>query len=427
MEQREKFDFITQKVKDRPLNKRKLIRKTIITASMAVIFGLIASITFLMLQPIINNWLHPREEIEQIEIPVVEEEILPEEMVEHEEQMMEPSQEVIDSLKNEIQLEVEDYQELYRRIYDITKEIQSAMVTVSGVSEQIDWFNDPYELGADSIGFVFAQNNAEILILVPTHVISGEEKIEVTFFDGKKVAAYLKGTDYNTQLAVVAVSKEALTDSNKENLSFLNLGSSKKDTLLASPVIALGSPLGKASVVYGMITSVGNSYSMSDVNYEILTTDIYGSSKAEGILVDYEGRVIGVIYQKENDAGSQNLISAIGITELKSALQRMANGLPNTYIGIKGREVPVEIHESKKIPLGVYVTGITMDSPAMTAGIQSGDIVVQIGRNSITTMTDYQQIMEESTPGEVKEMTIMRQSPEGYKDVRIEITIGELN
>ena len=165
---------------------------------------------------------------------------------------------------------------------------------------------------------------------------------------------------------------------------------------------------------------------MVDTNYELLTTDIYGSTKAEGILADYEGRVIGIIYQKENDKNGENIISALGITELKEVLQRMGNGIPNTYIGTKVTEVPEEIHEVKGIPLGVYVTGITMDSPAMMAGIQSGDVIIQIDQTTITSLKDYKQVITESSPGEVKEMTIMRQGVEGYKALQVEITMGEL-
>lgn len=426
MDQQEKFDFITQKVKERPLNKRKLIRKTMITAAMAVIFGLIACLTFLLIQPIINNWLHPQEEIERIEIPVVEEEIPPEKLVVHEEEFLEPTQEVIDSLKNEFQLGITDYKEFYQKVHEITKKMEAAMVTVEGVSKQVDWFNSPYESSSQSTGFIFAQNNAEILILVNTHAIGTEEKIEVTFVDGRKVTAYIKGKDFNTNLAVVAVNKSSLVKSTQDILSYLTFGSSKRESLLASPVIAVGNPLGKLSVVYGMITSVGDMVSMVDTNYELLTTDMYGSTEAEGLLVDYDGKIIGIIYQKLNSQDSRNLISALGITELKPVLQRMANGLPNSYIGLNVTEVPREIHQLKEIPMGVYVTGIVMDSPAMISGIQSGDIIVQIEKHSITTLSDYKQAISESNPGEIKEITIMRQGPDGYKAARIEITMGEL-
>ena len=58
------INFIKEKVKERPINRRKLLRRTVITASMAVIFGLIACFTFLVLEPVFTNWLYPEEEPE---------------------------------------------------------------------------------------------------------------------------------------------------------------------------------------------------------------------------------------------------------------------------------------------------------------------------------------------------------------------------
>lgn len=427
MDQKERFDFISQRVKDRPLNKRKLMKKTLITVTMAAIFGLIASITFFLLQPVLNNWLHPEEQIETIEIPVAEDEVLPEEMVVHEGEMTEPDRDVIDTLKNEIQMGTQEYQEMYQSIYETVTALQPAMVTVTGVSKQMDWFNDPYESANQAVGFIFAQNNSEILIFVETEAILGEKKIEVTFVDGRKVTAYIKGTDYNTGLSVVAVSKSSVVRSTQDVIHTIPLGSSKKEGLLASPVIALGNPLGKNSVIYGMITSTDEMISMIDANYELLTTDIYGSPGAEGVLVDVNGKVIGIIYQKKNADSNKNLISALGITELKSVLQRMGNGFPNTYMGLNITDVPKNIHEVKEVPMGAYVTGISMDSPAMEAGIQSGDVIVQIDRNSISNASDLKKVLEDSKPGELKEVTMMRQGPEGrYKSVRIRLTTGEL-
>ena len=70
MDNQQKFEFITEKVKERPINKKKLIRKTLVTVSMAAIFGIIACLTFALLEPIISNWLHPEEKIEKIDASV---------------------------------------------------------------------------------------------------------------------------------------------------------------------------------------------------------------------------------------------------------------------------------------------------------------------------------------------------------------------
>ena len=80
-DQNNQSDFLIEKIKQRPINRRKLIRRTIITAAMAVIFGLIACFTFLVLEPIFSKWLNPEEEPQVIVLPEDQEEMLPEEML----------------------------------------------------------------------------------------------------------------------------------------------------------------------------------------------------------------------------------------------------------------------------------------------------------------------------------------------------------
>ena len=424
MDNRQKFEFITEKVKERPINKKKLVRRTLTTVSMAVIFGLIACITFSALEPVISNWLHPQEEIEKIEIPLVTEEILPEDMMVHEETTIEPSKEVIDTLKNEIELTAKDYQKLYQNIHVLVNNLQSAMVTVTGVTEEVDLFNDSYEAKGQQKGYIFAQSSTDIMILTEEEGISENENIEVTFVDGSKVMAQIRGTDEDTSLAVLSVKKEDMTSSTQEVISFLNLGSSSLSTLIASPVIAIGNPLGNGSVVYGMITSMDTIISMSDANYRLLTTDIYGSTKATGILVDFTGKVMGIINQKYAKEEAPNLISALGITEIKTALQRMSNGMENTYLGIKGADIPAKIVNNRGIPVGVYVTEIELDSPAMQAGIQSGDIIVGMDTSKVACFADYTKIMSEWQPGESREIILMRQKQEEYITATVEVTVG---
>ena len=424
MDNQQKFEFITEKVKERPINKKKLMRRTLMTMSMAVIFGLIACITFSALEPVISNWLHPQEEIEKIEIPLVSEEILPEDMKAHEETPLEPTQEVIDSLKNEIELGVKDYQKLYQNIHTLVLSLQSAVVTVQGVMQEVDLFNDAYETTGQSTGYIFAQNSTEIMIMTEKDSISESENIEITFVDGSKAVAQIRGMDDDTGLAVLSVEKEVMANSTQEVISYLNLGSSSLSTLIASPVIAIGNPLGNSSVVYGMITSMDTVISMSDANYRLLTTDIYGSANATGILVDFTGKVLGIINQNYNSEETPNLVSALGITEIKTALQRMSNGMENSYLGINGADVPTKIANSKGIPLGVYVTGIDLDSPAMQAGIQSGDIIVGMDKSKITCFADYVKIMSELQPGDSKEVILMRQKQDEYITAKVEVVVG---
>lgn len=426
MEDQQKFEFITEKVKERPINKKKFMRRTILTVSMAVIFGLIACFTFSLLEPIISNWLHPQDKIEKIEIPVVSEEILPQDMMVHDETTLEPTQEVIETIKDELELGTAEYQKLYRNIHSLVRKIQGAEVTVTGVTREVDLFNAVYENRDKRLGYIFAQNSTEIMIMAESKNVSDSEDLEVTFADGSKVQGKIRGKDKNTGLAVLVVEKQNMSKNTLETIEFLELGSSDLSTLLASPVIAMGNPLGNSSVVYGMITSIDRVINMADCNYKLLTTDIYGSKNAGGILIDLNGKVVGIINQNFNEEETANLISALGISEIKSALQRMSNGLENNYVGIMGTNVPAKIVTTKDIPAGVYVTEIVMDSPAMRGGIQSGDIIVSMDKKKISSFADYIKILSECTPGDTKEVVLMRQSQEIYKTAKVEVVIESL-
>ncbi len=423
MDNQQKFEFITEKVKERPINKKKLIRKTLLTVSMAAIFGIIACLTFALLEPVISNWLHPQEKIEKIEIPLVSEEILPEDMLEHEEEAG-PSQEVLNSIKNEMQLDTKDYQKLYQSIHNLVLSVQSAEVTITGVSTEVDLFQSAYESTAKSIGYIFAQTSSEIMIMAEYDSVLQNENLEITFIDGSRETASIRGVDTNTNLAVLTVNKKDMSLSTQDVIGYLNLGSSSLSTLIASPVIAMGNPLGQRSVVYGMITSVDTVISMADRNYKLLTTDIYGSETASGILMDLNGKVVGIINQNYNAEGLENLISALGISEIKAALQRMSNGDENAYVGIRGADLPVDVSKTKEVPVGVYVTGIEMGSPAMEAGIQSGDIIIRMDKSKIITFADYGKVLNTWTPGDTKDIYLMRKGQDGYKSAKVQIVVG---
>ena len=75
------FEFLQEKIKERPINKKKLFRRMVITASLAVLFGVLACLSFLLLEPILNNWLYPEEQPEIVTFPQEKDEMRPEDML----------------------------------------------------------------------------------------------------------------------------------------------------------------------------------------------------------------------------------------------------------------------------------------------------------------------------------------------------------
>ena len=67
-----------------------------------------------------------------------------------------------------------------------------------------------------------------------------------------------------------------------------------------------------------------------------------------------------------------------------------------------------------------------MDSPAMKAGIQSGDIIVRIDKSKITSFADYVKVLNVWTPGETKTVYLMRQGQDGYKSAKVEVVAGSI-
>ncbi len=427
-------EFMREKIKQKPVNKKKLLRRTVITALMAVVFGLVACFTFLVLEPVISNRLYPEEEPKEVAFPeeTPTEEMKPEDMLVNEGDMepveaveVELVDEQIEEILSQVEFEfnLEDYQALHDELRKLTENVSRAVVTVAGVTSDVDWFNNTYENVASSSGVIVANNEKAILILVSADNLKGADSIEVTFCDQTQVEAELVQKDENTGLAILSVPLRDISEETMDVIDIAELGSSNTMNLLGTPVIALGSPLGTSgSISYGVVTSTGTVIDLPDAAYKKITTDIYGSRNATGILINLKGLVIGIIdnVNTSNDMG--NLLTAYGITELKRTIEQMSNDKERAYLGVHGADVPREAIEDTQIntPPGAYIRSIEIDSPAMEAGIQGGDVVIRINETEIMTYNELLNIIQSSKPEDVLTFTLMRQGHE----MSVDVTLG---
>lgn len=437
-------NFMIEKIKQRPINKRRLVRRTLITVSMAVIFGLIACFTFLVLEPVISNWLYPEEESEAIIFPEEPEEMLPEEMLEEyiqpspspsptpvpEEQQpekVELDENQIQEILDQVVLDMGDYRQIYSVLSDYVKQISQYMVVVTGTKSDTDWFANEYESKNETTGVVIGNNGRELLILTDYSSVKKADHLTVTFSNGVQSDALMMQYFYDGNLAVLCISLNMLSqDMQMEDMFVAPLGSSLQRNLVGSPVIAVGSPMGSSgSVGYGIITSAGNQVTLADMNYQLLTTDIYGSQSASGVLFNTSGQVVGFITTGKTGSDMRNMISAYGISDLKQMISRLTKGDRIPYLGILGMDVPKEANEQSQVPFGAYVREVEMDSPAMLAGIQSGDVIVGIDQQSVTKMGDYSNYLLKINVEDTVTLRVMRQSQGEYKELDFEVTVGE--
>lgn len=430
-------EFMIEKIKERPVNKKKLIRRTLVTAAMAVIFGLIACFTFLVLEPVINNWLYPEEEPQIVVFPEDQEEMSPEEMLSNNmqselEEEVEPEnitleEEQIQEILSKLVLDKDNYREIYTALSNYVGDLNRSMVTVTGVSSDVDWFNNVLESKNQSSGVIVADNKKELLILADYGTIKDSEKLTLTFYNNVQVEAHVKQFDSTTELAILAVNLTDLTDEMRnEGIQMAQLGSSNVKNIIGMPIVALGNPMGTSgSIGYGIIASTSRHLSTVDMNYKLLVTDIYGSQSAGGVLFNLQGEVVGIITDNHSNTDMKNIITAYGISELKKIVQKMSNGSPVAYLGIRGTDVTNEAHTELKVPFGAYVKEVAMDSPAMLAGIQQGDVIAAMDNTNIMNFSEYSTLLMEMEAGQSVEITVMRQVQEEYKEMSFRITLGE--
>lgn len=422
-EQTTEYSFIKEKIKERPKSKKQMVMELGCFLGLAVVFGLIASVVMAVLTPKLQEWMYAEMDAEVITIPKDETTSQDEEEAIEPTATPEPTQEPIVNVV-EKELELQDYTSLYNEMYSVTEGIKNSLVTVVGVSSNVDWLNNPYENEGQASGIVVADNGKEFLILTDKKVLEGVEEINILFATGEQFPAVQKKYDGNTGMAMLAVDRSAFEQKNIDKIKPVTLGNSKL-LHLGTPILAVGSPLGTTdSMLNGSITSLKTVSDTEDVSYPLIRTDMLGSSSANGVLINFAGEVVG-IYTRDLSAASENgTITAYAISDLKGIIERLSNNLGIAYLGVHSREVTEEDEAIYGMPRGVGITNVSMDSPAMAAGIQSGDIIVEIEGKKITTQRAFENAINGCEPEQLISITAMRLGAEGYVEIKFDVTLS---
>lgn len=428
------FVFMREQIKSRPINKGKLAKTTLISALSAVIFGIVACVTFFWLAPVVSGYLEKDDNTKENNYFVfpeetIEEETKPEDMLITNEPSIDLSE--LDLLSEEelakalssIEFTVADYQHLYQSMTSIAAEAQQSIVRVRTVKQDTDWFDNMFEETGELPGVVVAESQINYYVLSYSSMINEDDDIYITFPNEVSVKAYVQSRDSLTDLCMLFIPKININEATKNSVTVATLGVSNSSYLKGSLIIALGSPMGTyGSINFGIVTQLGKSIDVVDHNYKRITTDISGSNKATGVLVNLKGEILGIIDTKYQDSDTGNIVGAIGISELKKTIEDMINAKSLVYIGIHGDNVPEEAIYQYEAPRGAFIKTVEMDSPAMNSGIQAGDIVVEVNAKNIANYGDLVNTIRGLSPEIESEFVVCRQSPEGYKRITFTIT-----
>lgn len=416
------YDFMKEVVRKQPVDKAELLKKAGILLGSAAAFGVIAAFAFAAVSPYAQS-VFGTDKSAKVDIPA-------DDIPEEEETVQNTEDAEADQTQNlqaapAATLTLDQYKDLYSSMMDVAKTAQKSIVTVIGLANNTDWFNQSYESQRQLAGLVVANNGQDLFIATEYRIVENVERIQVKFWNDTQVdARYLKH-DPNTGLAVLKVPLSSLSAEDAADIPAAAFGNSYS-VKQGDPVIAVGSPAGYPSAVsYGAVTSMDNVISTVDGEYKMLNTDIAGSSEGSGVLINLEGQIVGLISQ--NFAGNTgNTVAAIGISQIKPLLERLSNNEPLIYSGITGQDVTAEVSEKTGIPEGIWVDTVKADSPAMLAGIQSGDVIIKADDTDTTTMSKYQDYLESCSQNQVIQITALRKGTEGYVEIVFDVTLGAL-
>ena len=436
----DEFVFMREEIKSRPINRKKLVRNTLVAALSAVVFGLVACVTFALLAPFVIDRISGNEkEEEQKNAPIIisfpeeteEEEIRPEDLLltsnEPDTDISEITgldEDEIKALISDVKFSLDDYQGMYKSLSEIATNAQRFLVRVTPVKNNTDIFNNAYVKESELTGLITETNETYLFVTTKYSSVKGSSDILVTFCNGVTAKAQIAAFDTTTDLCVISILEDDINEVTRETIRIATLGSSTSYSIVGMPIIAVGSPLGiYKSVNYGIITSNSNKLNLTDSIYKLLYTNIYGSSSATGVLINLKGEVLGIIDTTHSSSDTRNLICAYGITELKKPLERMMNDMPTVYMGITGDDVPVTA-VAQGAPEGVFVLSVEMDSPAMRAGIQSGDIILGTPLTRINKFSDFLILLRGFEQGHTETIRVARISQDTYKQIDLEITFN---
>ena len=261
-------------------------------------------------------------------------------------------------------------------------------------------------MGGSGSGFIFTPDG---LILTNSHVVHGAEMIGVTLSDGRSFPAKLVGDDPETDLAVIHIDAP--------NLSSVEFGDSSA-IQVGQLVIAIGNPYGfQYTVTAGVVSNLARSFRTQNgrlIDNVIQTDAALNPGNSGGPLVDARGRVIGV-----NTAiipAAQGICFAIpGNTAQFVASRLIRDGrIKRSFIGVAGQNVPLHRrlvrYHKLEVETGVLIVGVEDQSPAATAGLSDGDIIIELDGKAVRNIDDLQRLLTDEKVGATVPIVILRRT-----------------
>jgi serine protease DegQ len=273
--------------------------------------------------------------------------------------------------------------------------------------------------GGEGSGVVWDDQGA---IVTNNHVVQDNDRVEVVLASGATLEGRVEATDRLSDLAIVRVDRDGLPAATfAEQLP-----------VVGELAIAMGNPLGfEQSVTAGIVSGLNRSIPSGGATpalVELIQTDAAISpGNSGGALVNGDAQVIGlnVAYLPPQETGAVSLGFAIPATVVRSVVTQLIERgeVRRAYLGVEVNQVTPELAEAFGLSVdeGVAVERVTPGSGADEAGLQGGDVIVEIEGEPTPAVEDLYARLRNFQPGNRVSVVAVR----GDERETLEVTLGE--
>ncbi|MEM9704275.1 MAG: trypsin-like peptidase domain-containing protein, partial [Planctomycetota bacterium] len=232
-----------------------------------------------------------------------------------------------------------------------------------------------------SKGSGFVIDAREGIVLTNSHVVADADEVTVRLHDGRELVAEEVLTDPRTDVAVVRIEPDGLTE--------VPLGDSDS-ARIGDWVLAFGSPFGlDMSVTAGIVSAKGRGPGINDREDYIQTDAAVNPGNSGGPLVDLSGRVVGINTAISSRSGGYDGIAfAIPVRMAKWVADQLVDSgeVKRAYLGVAIQDIDGDLADEFgiEVPRGAIVTKIFDGSPAANAGLKVGDVIVRLNGREVT-------------------------------------------
>lgn len=287
----------------------------------------------------------------------------------------------------------------------LVAEVSPSVVSINVKVTLLNIFGQSISQEGAGSGWIIDSNG---LIVTNNHVVAGAKSVEVTLSDGRVYRSVRVVTDPVSDLAVVKIDATGLPAAQIGDSSQMKVG---------MKVAAIGNALGQGlSMTAGWISRLGASVTISSINetlYDLIETSTpINPGNSGGPLINMAGQVIGITNAKLVSSSVENIGYAISMQNAMPIIEQLIRKgyVVRPYFGVALQTVNAGVAAVYGLPVntGALITGVAAGSPASNAGLQTGDVIVQVDGMSVASASQAADALGAAQIGQKVKITFWR-------------------